>query len=165
MALLAGLCDVIPVVGIIIATAPAALLAFTVSATTGLAVLSLYALYHLVESYYLVPRIYGSSLRLSTLAVILALMVGSALQGLIGAILILPLVAAYPMIERIWLAAYLSPEVIKDHGALAKALTDAFVSTAGSTPAAVQIVFVDVEKSDWAVAGSLCSDPPAEAKK
>ncbi len=121
LALLAGLCDVIPVVGIILATAPAAVLAFTVSATTGIAVLSLYALYHLVESYYLVPRIYGSSLRLSTLAVILALMVGSALQGLIGAILILPLVAAYPIIERIWLAAYLSPEVIKDHGALAGA--------------------------------------------
>jgi len=49
--------------------------------------------------------------------------------------------------------------------ALAKALTEAFVSTAGSTPASVQIVFVDVEKSDWAVAGTLYSDPPAEAKK
>ena len=46
-------------------------------------------------------------------------MVGTALQGLTGAILILPLVAAYPIIERIWLARYLGHEVIKDHGALA----------------------------------------------
>ena len=119
MALLAGLCDVIPVVGIVIATVPASLLAFTVSPTAGAAVFGLYAIYHVVESYYIVPRIYGTHLRLSTLAVLLALMVGTALQGLIGAILVLPLVAAYPIIERIWLARYLSPEVIKDHGALA----------------------------------------------
>jgi predicted PurR-regulated permease PerM len=119
LALLAGLCDVVPVVGIVIATVPATLLAVSVSPTAGLAVLALYAIYHVVEAYYIVPKIYGSRLRLSTLAVILALMLGSALQGLIGAVLILPLVAAYPIIERIWLAAYLSPEVIKDHGALA----------------------------------------------
>ncbi|MEO8214677.1 MAG: AI-2E family transporter [Myxococcales bacterium] len=119
LALLAGICDVIPVVGIIIATAPAAVLAFTVSPMTGLMISLLYGVYHAVESYYIVPRVYGSRLRLSTLAVLLALMVGSALQGLVGAILILPVVAAYPIIERIWLTRYLSPEVIKDHGALA----------------------------------------------
>ena len=34
--------------------------------------------------------------------------------------LVLPLVAAYPIIERIWLASYLAPEVVKDHSALAK---------------------------------------------
>ncbi|MEP6652437.1 MAG: AI-2E family transporter [Myxococcales bacterium] len=119
LALLAGICDVIPVVGIIIATAPGAVLAFTVSPMAGLMVTLLYGIYHAVESYYIVPRVYGSRLRLSTLAVLLALMVGSALQGLVGAILILPVVAAYPIIERIWLTRYLSPEVIKDHGALA----------------------------------------------
>ena len=47
------------------------------------------------------PRVYGRQLRLSTLAVLLALMAGTTLQGLIGAILVLPLVAAYPIIERI----------------------------------------------------------------
>jgi predicted PurR-regulated permease PerM len=119
LALFAGMCDVIPVVGVIIATVPAALLAFTVSPSAGVTVAVLYVLYHALESYYLVPRIYGSRLRLSTLAVLLALMLGTALQGLLGAILVLPFVAAYPIIERIWLARYLNPEVIKDHGALA----------------------------------------------
>ena len=52
---------------------------------------------------------------------ILALVAGVTLQGLIGAVLVLPLVAAYPIIERIWLASYLAPEVVKDHSALAKA--------------------------------------------
>jgi len=46
--------------------------------------------------------------------------------------------------------------------ALVKALTDAFVSTAGSTPQAVQVILRDVEKSDWATAGVLASEPPAK---
>ncbi|HEX2657999.1 MAG TPA: AI-2E family transporter [Polyangia bacterium] len=120
LALLAGFCDVIPVVGIIIATVPATLLALTVSPMAALAVLCLYVAYHLVETYFIVPKIYGQRLRLSTLAVLLALVAGSTLAGLIGAVLILPVVAAYPIVERIWLAKYLSHEVIKDHNALAK---------------------------------------------
>jgi predicted PurR-regulated permease PerM len=120
LAVLAGLCDVIPVVGVILATVPATLLALTVSPTTAVAVLGLYVGYHVVESYFIVPRVYGTRLRLSTLAVILALLAGVTLQGLIGAVLVLPLVAAYPIIERIWLAEYLAPEVVRDHSALAK---------------------------------------------
>jgi predicted PurR-regulated permease PerM len=120
LAILAGLCDVIPVAGVIIATLPAVLLAFTVSPTTAGIVLALYVTYHVVESYFIVPRVYGTRLRMSTLAVILALLAGVTLQGLIGAVLVLPLVAAYPIIERIWLASYLAPEVVKDHSALAK---------------------------------------------
>ncbi|MEA2698074.1 MAG: hypothetical protein QOI66_2345, partial [Myxococcales bacterium] len=107
LALLAGLCDVIPVVGIIIATVPAVLLALTVSPTSAAIVFALYIFYHIVESYLIVPRVYGRQLRLSTLAVLLALLAGTTLQGLIGAVLVLPLVAAYPIIERVWLAQYL----------------------------------------------------------
>jgi predicted PurR-regulated permease PerM len=121
LAILAGLCDVIPVIGIIIATVPAVLLAVTVSPATAAFVFMLYVGYHVVESYVIVPRIYGQRLRLSTLAVILALLAGSTLQGLIGAVLVLPLVAAYPIIERIWLANYLGQDLIRDHNALAQA--------------------------------------------
>jgi predicted PurR-regulated permease PerM len=124
LAILAGLCDVIPVVGVILATVPAVLLALTVSPATAGIVLACYVGYHIVESYFLVPRIYGARLRLSTLAVLLALLAGHTLQGLLGAVLVLPLVAAYPIIERIWLAGYLSPEVVKDHSALSKSDAD-----------------------------------------
>ncbi len=124
LAILAGLCDVIPVVGVILATVPAVLLALTVSPATAGIVLVCYVGYHIFETYYLVPRIYGQRLRLSTLAVLLALLAGHTLQGVLGAVLVLPLVAAYPIIERIWLASYLSPEVVKDHSALAKSDAD-----------------------------------------
>lgn len=121
LAVIAGFCDVIPLFGIVIATVPATLMALTVSPGTGAAVACLYVGYHLVEAYLLVPRLYGKNLRLSTLAVLLALIVGGSLQGLLGCVLVLPLVAAYPIIERIWLKSYLAPEVIQDHSALARA--------------------------------------------
>jgi hypothetical protein len=50
--------------------------------------------------------------------VLLALLVGGTLQGIVGAVLVLPIVAAYPIIERIWLEDYLAPEVLADHEAL-----------------------------------------------
>jgi len=121
LALLAGICDIIPVVGIVIATAPAMLLALTVAPGTAAAVATLYVAYHLLEAYVIVPRVYGKSLRLSTLSVLLALIVGGSLQGILGAVIVLPLVAAYPIIERIWLRDYLGREVIQDHSALARA--------------------------------------------
>ena len=42
-------------------------------------------------------------LRLPTLAVLLAIIIGGSLGGIVGAVLVLPFVAAYPIIERIWL--------------------------------------------------------------
>jgi len=121
LAVLAGMCDVVPVVGIILAIVPAALLALTVSPLTAGVVVIAYVIYHQIEAYVIVPRVYGSTLRLSTLAVLLALLLGGALQGVLGAVLILPIVAAYPLIERIWLKDYLAPEVIRDHEALERA--------------------------------------------
>ena len=121
LAILAGVADAIPIVGIVISTVPAVLMAMTVSPVAAGGVLLVYLLYHVLETYVIVPRIYGRRLQLSTLAVLLALVVGGSVQGILGAILILPLVAAYPIIERIWLHDYLSDEVIRDHAALERA--------------------------------------------
>ena len=41
---------------------------------------------------------------------------------------------------------------------LVKALTDAFVAVTGAKPQSVQVILRDIEKQDWGVAGSLCSD-------
>jgi predicted PurR-regulated permease PerM len=121
LALLAGIADVIPIVGVVISTAPAVLMALTVSPVAAAGVLVLYVLYHVLETYVIIPRIYGRRLQLSTLAVLLALVVGGTLQGILGAVLVLPLVAAYPIVERIWLHEYLSDEVLRDHAALEEA--------------------------------------------
>ena len=41
---------------------------------------------------------------------------------------------------------------------MVKALTNAFVETAGGTPASVHIVVTDVDKSNWGSGGEMCSD-------
>lgn len=47
--------------------------------------------------------------------------------------------------------------------ACAKAVTEAVAATCNCPPQAVQVVFVDVAKSDWAIAGTLASDPEPDA--
>ncbi len=118
LAFLAAICDVLPVIGVIASIVPAVLLALTVSPFAAGAVLVLYLLYHVLENTVIVPRVYGKRLRLSTIAVLIAIVIGGQLYGILGAILILPFVAAYPIIERIWLHDYLSDEVLTDHKAL-----------------------------------------------
>ncbi|HVT01907.1 MAG TPA: AI-2E family transporter [Thermoanaerobaculia bacterium] len=118
LAFFAAVCDIIPVVGTILMTVPAVLVALTISPGCAGAVLLAYLFYHLVENYLIAPRVYGKQMRLSTLAVLLALGVGGTLEGVLGAILALPIAAAYPIIERTWLREYLSDEVLEDHEAL-----------------------------------------------
>lgn len=117
LALLAALLDVMPVLGFIISGVPAVLLALSVSLPTALGVLGLYVLYHGIENYLLVPRVYGKSLQVSALSVMLGLLAGSLLAGIPGAIAALPIVASYPIVERIWLADYLGQRVIRKHEA------------------------------------------------
>jgi predicted PurR-regulated permease PerM len=121
LAVLAAICDVLPILGVFVSTIPAAFFALTVSPVAAAAVVVLYLLYHALENYVIVPRVYGRRLRLSPLVVIIALIVGGSLYGVLGAVLILPLFAAYPIIEKIWLADYLSDEVVADHAELAEA--------------------------------------------
>lgn len=118
LALVAAACDVIPVAGILLVTVLATLCALTVSPSSALFVGGLFLLYHLFEAYVLVPRLYGNRLKLSTLTVLLAILAGGELGGIPGAILALPLVAAYPVIEKYWLDERLHPDVVADHEAL-----------------------------------------------
>jgi len=41
---------------------------------------------------------------------------------------------------------------------LVRALTDAFVETAGSTPESIDVILTDVEPSDWAQRGMLFAE-------
>lgn len=47
---------------------------------------------------------------------------------------------------------------VEQKRAYAKALTDASVQALGIDPGAVDVIFSDVKKSDWATAGVLWSD-------
>jgi putative heme transporter len=100
LAVFAGVTNVIPFVGSIIGGAPAVLAALTKGVPTAIIVLVAFTVYQELESRLLVPRVYGRVLRLSPVAVMIALLVGAQLLGVIGALLALPAAAAIRMIVR-----------------------------------------------------------------
>jgi len=83
-----------------------------------LAVVVLYGAYHAIENYFIAPWVYGDRLRLSNVAVVLAFAIGASLAGVVGALIALPIAAAYPAIERIWLRERLGDRVVKEHAAI-----------------------------------------------
>ncbi len=115
LAILAGVLDILPIMGFILATAPAVLLALSVSPQTALSVFGLYLLFHALETYYIVPKVYGKHLRVSTLTVLLGLLAGTLLAGIPGALAALPIIASYAAIERIWLKPFLRDGVSEKH--------------------------------------------------
>jgi predicted PurR-regulated permease PerM len=115
LALITAIFDLLPVIGIFMSAIPAILLGLTVSTWVGVGVAIFHGAYNLVENYYITPKIYGRELRLSDLAVILALAIGGSLAGVIGALVFLPIVALYPAVERIWLRDAIPVETVQDH--------------------------------------------------
>jgi len=93
LAILAAFADLIPLVGGVLAVAPSVLFALTIGPLQAAIVLVALVIYQQFESHLLLPRVYGQSLRLSPLAVIVALLVGGTLLGIVGALLALPLAA------------------------------------------------------------------------
>lgn len=102
LALLAAIADAIPIFGPFIGTVPPVLIALTVSWPKAAAVLVLYLIYQQIESGYIIPHVYGSRLRISSFAVLVAILIGAQLLGIVGAFLALPIAAALPTIAKIW---------------------------------------------------------------
>jgi predicted PurR-regulated permease PerM len=98
LAIIAGLLELIPVIGPWIAAMPTLL----VAATLGLDKVIIIAVYsvviQLVEANVLVPRIMKSSVGISPLTVIVALLAGEAIGGILGALLAVPLAGAVQVV-------------------------------------------------------------------
>jgi predicted PurR-regulated permease PerM len=94
LAIVAGLLELLPIIGPIIAAVPAVLLAATAGPQAVVAAFLLYLLVQQVENNLLVPKIQGDAVAMHPSAVMFALVIGGAIAGLMGAILALPITAA-----------------------------------------------------------------------
>lgn len=92
--------DFVPVVGPVIIGVSMALLGFTQSLVIGIIAAAFYVGQHLFEAYWLYPRVMRRSVHISSAAVIVAIIVGAALLGVVGAILAVPVAAAMQLIVR-----------------------------------------------------------------
>jgi predicted PurR-regulated permease PerM len=93
LALIAGIGELVPMVGPLLSAIPAVIVAFTVSPGLAVAVAVFFAAQQAVENNVLVPKVMGQQVGLSAVTVIVALAIGSELLGLIGAILAVPTAA------------------------------------------------------------------------
>lgn len=93
LAILAGFTDLIPYIGPVLATAAPVLFALSRGVPVAIIVLVALVIYEELESRLIIPRVYGKTLRLSPVAVTIALLAGGKLFGIIGALLALPIAA------------------------------------------------------------------------
>ncbi len=119
LSVIAGLFELVPIIGPIISAVPAVLLAATDSPAAIVAALLLYFLVQQVENNFLVPKIQGDAVQLHPAVVVFAIIIGGSLAGLLGAILALPVTAAFRDVVR-YLFRRLTPE---EPEALAASLT------------------------------------------
>ena len=92
-AILAALFEVIPVVGPILAAVPAVLIAAFISPTLAIWVVILYVVVQQLESHVIVPVVMRTTIGLSPLIVVLALLIGAKIGGIFGILLSVPLTA------------------------------------------------------------------------
>lgn len=90
LAILAGILEIIPMLGPFIAFVPAFIIALAFSPIKATSVILLYIFIQQMENSFIVPRVMKQAVGLDPLAVILALMIGSRLAGPLGAILAVP---------------------------------------------------------------------------
>ena len=93
LAIFGAFTNLIPIVGVVLAITPAVLSALSIGPLQAVIVLGAMSAYQEFESRVLLPRVYGLTMRLSAIAVIVALLVGAELMGVIGALLALPIAA------------------------------------------------------------------------
>jgi predicted PurR-regulated permease PerM len=98
IAVLAGVLDVLPYIGIFLAMGPTLLAALAIGPTVTIIILVSMFVYEEFESRVLVPRIYGRVMRLPSSVVLFSLIAGAALMGVMGAFLALPVAATIRML-------------------------------------------------------------------
>lgn len=104
LALLVALLDLIPLVGAILGATIVTVLCFGSSLYVGIAAAIFYLIYEIIEGYVIYPRMMRASVDMPEYATIIAVLIGGALGGIVGALLALPTMVAILLVARdVWL--------------------------------------------------------------
>lgn len=98
IAILAGLLEVVPVIGPILSAIPATILALTVSPVLAAGVAAMYFVIQQMENHIIVPQVMRKAVGLNPLIVILAISIGGRLLGIGGALLAVPIAVVVQII-------------------------------------------------------------------
>jgi predicted PurR-regulated permease PerM len=105
LGLLVALLDLIPLAGATIAAVLVTLVAFAASGTTvGIIVAIVFLAYQQLENHILQPLVYGRTVQLSPLAVLISVLIGAQVAGILGALGAIPVAGAIQVILADWQA-------------------------------------------------------------
>lgn len=103
LGLLVALLDLIPLAGATIAAVIVTTIGFLDSPTSGIVLLVFFVVYQQLENHVLQPVVYGRTVQLSPLAVLIAVLIGAQLGGVIGALAAIPVAGTIQVLLREWL--------------------------------------------------------------
>jgi predicted PurR-regulated permease PerM len=98
LGVLVGLFDLIPLAGATIAAVIVSTVGFLHSTTAGIVLVVYFVLYQQLENQVIQPLVYGRTVRLSPLVVLVAVLAGAQLAGIIGALGAIPIAAAIQVV-------------------------------------------------------------------
>ncbi len=103
LAFVVAVLDVIPMIGATLGAAVVCAIAFATDVKTGIACVIFYVIYQQVENYVVYPRVMSKSVDLPGAVIVIAALVGTALLGIVGALLAIPTAAAILLVIReVW---------------------------------------------------------------
>jgi predicted PurR-regulated permease PerM len=112
LALIAGLLDVIPMIGPVIAGIPAVLLAFTVSPMVALWTILLYLIIQQLQGNFLQPMIQKQAVNVPPAVLLFAVIAAGLLFGFMGVLLAAPLtVVVFVVVQRIYVKTLLGKNI------------------------------------------------------
>ncbi len=103
LGLIVAILDLIPLAGATIAAILIGIVAFLHSIPAGIVVVAFFIVYQQIENHLLQPVIYGRTVQLSPLAVLISILIGAELAGILGALAAIPVAGSIQVVLVDWL--------------------------------------------------------------
>jgi predicted PurR-regulated permease PerM len=102
LGLLVAILDLIPLAGATLGATVVTLVALTDSATSGIVVLGFTIVYQQLENHLIQPLVYGRTIALSPLAILVSVLIGAEVAGVIGALSAIPIGGTIQILLSHW---------------------------------------------------------------
>jgi predicted PurR-regulated permease PerM len=103
LGLLVAILDLIPLAGATLAAIIVTLVALTHSLTAAIVVFAFFVVYQQLENHLLQPIVYGRTVKLSPLAILVSVLIGAEVAGVIGALGAIPVAGTIQILISDWL--------------------------------------------------------------
>ena len=103
LGLIVAILDLIPLAGATIAAILIGAVAFLHSIPAGIVVVVFFVVYQQIENHLLQPIVYGRTVQLSPLTVLVSILIGAELAGVLGALAAIPVAGAFQVLILDWL--------------------------------------------------------------